>query len=131
MLRHVFHDPIRRCAASRGARRKLGLAELTPPELRRAGRGDATAWAFGIFAGDWVPQRKPKKPARVDALAKYKLPLLKTVGDVRSRRRRRSRSADARGHRPGLRIRRVRDPKAKGGTRRIAAPRRSFARSSA
>jgi len=86
MLRHVFHDPdVSVRGLARRTMRKLGLDELTPPELRRRERGrraNTTAWAFGIFASDWVTAQQPKKPARVDALAKYGLPPLKTVNDV-------------------------------------------------
>jgi hypothetical protein len=128
MLRHVFHDPdasVRSLA--RRTMRKLGLDELVPPELRRrqsSRRANTTAWAFGIFASDWVAAQQPKKPARVDALAKYGLPPLKTIKDVQKligvdeptplMRA----GADAGSGYVEFEI-----PKAKGGTRRIAAPR--------
>jgi hypothetical protein len=128
MLRHVFHDPdasVRGLA--RRTMRKLGLEELTPPALRGSGRGGPSAWAFGIFASDWVPQRKPKKPARVDALAKYKLPPLKTVGDVQKLVGVDDLDPLMRaGTGPGSGYVEFEIAKAKGGTRRIAAPRQTL-----
>lgn len=127
-LRRVYHDPdpaVRTLA--RRAVHKLGLDAVAPSGVRAQideGRRFATGWAYGIFATDRATRRRPTRPSRPTALDAYGLPQLATAADV----------AKLVGvvklaplMRPGTDYGsgyvEFEIPKAKGGTRRIAAPR--------
>jgi retron-type reverse transcriptase len=130
-LRRVLHDPD--VGVRSYARRTAGLLGLTttaPPDVRfqkdKLGRFATTGWAFGIFASV-SPQPKPKRPARTDAVARLKLPALPNAAAV----------AALVGIAPGALAKLMRPgvgagsgyvefeiAKAKGGSRRIAAPRK-------
>lgn len=134
VLRRVVKDPdagVR--SAARDAVNKLGLRDVAPPDIRYTidktspfGRFNPTGWAFGIFPNDTSPQRKPKKPSRAKALDQYKLPKLGDVAAVAA-----FAGVDEAGLTalmrpgvgPGSGYVEFEIPKAKGGTRRIAAPR--------
>ena len=134
VLRRVVKDPDARVrSAARKAVDKLGLRDVAPPDIRYKldkaspmGGYNPTGWAFGIFPNDTSRQRKPKKPSRVKALDQYKLPKLPDVGAVA-----RFAGVDDDGLTalmrpgvgPGSGYVEFEIPKAKGGTRRIAAPR--------
>lgn len=127
VLRRVYQDPdpgVRSLA--RRTVEKLGLQTVAPTGVHARGAGPHASWAFGIFPGDRPARRTPTKPSRPSALAQYQLPALATAGDV----------ARLVGIDPDQLIRLMRPgvgpgsgyvefeiPKAKGGTRRIAAPR--------
>ena len=130
LLRRMVRDPdpgVRN--AAKAAIDTLHLGGTRPPALHARnpeGKGDAQGWAFGIFATGWLDGRKPKKPTKVNALAAYKLPRLadtaaiaKLVGvpvdELPSLMRP--------GTGKGSAYIEFDIPKAKGGSRRIAAPR--------
>jgi retron-type reverse transcriptase len=134
LLRRVVKDPDPKVrTAARRAVRALGLEDVAPPDIRYKVVADSllggynpTGWSFGIFANDKSTQRKTKKPSRAKALDAYKLPKLATPDAV----------AKLVGIAPTDLVRFMRPgtdvgsgyiefeiPKAKGGTRRIAAPR--------
>jgi RNA-directed DNA polymerase len=129
VLRRVYQDPD---PAVRGlARRtvaKLGLEAVAPAGVRARGTGGSlqASWAFGIFPGDHAARPAPKQPGRPSALEAYQLPRLATAGDVA-----RLVGIDEDqlaplmrpGVGPGSGYVEFEIPKAKGGTRRIAAPR--------
>jgi retron-type reverse transcriptase len=134
LLRRVVKDPhpTVRTAAKR-AIRSLGLTDVAPPDVRYRvsadsplGKYNPTGWSFGIFPNDEHPQRKAKKAARPKALDAYQLPKLadpaavaKLVGVTADDLVRLMRpGCDAGSGYVEFDI-----PKAKGGTRRIAAPR--------
>jgi retron-type reverse transcriptase len=131
VLRHVFRDPdpsVRNLA--RRAMANLGLEDLAPAGVRT--RDDAraynsAAWAFGMFATEWQTANKPKPPARFDALAKYGLPKLAGVKDVAKLLGVDDADELDKLMRPGTAAGSAyvefEIPKAKGGARRIAAPR--------
>jgi len=134
VLRRVVKDPdpeVRN--AARRAVHKLALRDVAPPDIRyrvtpdsELGGHNPTGWAFGMFPNDTSPQRKPKPPSRAQALAQHQLPALATAGDVA--RLVGVDEADLAklmrpGVGPGSGYVEFEIPKAKGGTRRIAAPR--------
>jgi retron-type reverse transcriptase len=135
VLRRVVKDPdpsVRSLA--RRAVEKLGLRDVAPPDVRykvssnsAIGGHNPTGWAFGIFPHDKSPQRKAKKPSRANALAQYKLPALDDVAAVAAFAGLAGEDALTALMRPGTEAGsgyvEFEIPKAKGGTRRIAAPR--------
>ncbi|MBA3542703.1 MAG: RNA-directed DNA polymerase [Deltaproteobacteria bacterium] len=133
LLRRVAKDPdmtVR--SAARHTIKTLALNDVAPPDIRYApdmgviGHGNPTGWAFGIFAHDWRSDRKPKKPSKVTALDAHKLPKLKSVADVAALVGIELDDLPALmrpGVGPGSGYVEFEIPKAKGGTRRIAAPR--------
>lgn len=134
LLRRVARDPDGRVrATARKAIRELDLASARPPGLKYtdprldADRDAGTkAWAFGIFAHDWREPRTPKKPTKVNALQKYKLPTLRTRADVAKLAgvpEDELASLMRPGKAKGSAYIEFEVPKAKGGTRTIAAPR--------
>ncbi len=139
VLRRVYRDPdpgVR--SLVRRTIERLGLLTVTParpsPLLSRSrapGGGGASglrsaSWAFGIFPDDHAARRTPAPPSRPTALAAYQLPTLanaaavaQLVGvDVD-----RLAALMRPGVGPGSGYVEFEIPKAKGGTRRIAAPR--------
>jgi hypothetical protein len=131
-LRQLFNDPdLEVRASSRAAVRGLGLLPIAPAGVRErtndgAGGYDAVAWAFGMFANDWKPQRTPRAPARFDALAKLGLPRLVSARDVAKLVGVGADDLDALmrpGTGKGSGYVEFEIAKAKGGSRRIAAPR--------
>jgi len=134
LLRRVVKDPDSKVrSATRRAIRALNLTDVAPPDIRYRveadsplGRYNPTGWAFGIFPNDDHDQRKAKKATRKKALDTFQLPPLANAaavaklvgvgaGDL------------ARMMRPGCDVGsgyvEFEIPKAKGGNRRIAAPR--------
>ena len=130
-LRRVLHDPdVSVRSYARRTASGLGLTRTAPPDVRfqagKLGRFATTGWAFGIFASV-SPQPKPKRPARADAVKQFGLPALANRAAV----------AALVGVAPGELAKLMRPgvgagsgyiefeiAKAKGGTRRIAAPRK-------
>jgi hypothetical protein len=119
--------------AARSAVSVLGLTDIAPPDIRyklnqASPRGgyNPTGWAFGMFPNDRSSQRKPKQPSRAKALDQYQLPKLADRAAVAA-----FAGVDGDGlnafMRPGTQAGsgyvEFEIPKAKGGTRRIAAPR--------
>ena len=132
LLRRVVRDPNGSVKSrARLVINEMQLGTIRPPGARftadaPATTGDPTAWAFGIFANEWADGKKPTKPKKVNAIAKHKLPNLGSDADIGKL------IGVAPGELPSL----MRPgtgkgsayiefevPKAKGGTRRIAAPR--------
>jgi hypothetical protein len=134
VLRRVVKDPdgkVRR--AAQGAVRALGLDDVAPPDVRFApGEGSArggynpTGWAFGTFAADAAAPRRPKRPGRPTALEAHRLPRLDSAADV-AKLVGLAEDDLAALMRPGTAAGsgyvEFEIPKAKGGTRRISAPR--------
>jgi RNA-directed DNA polymerase len=134
VLRRVVKDPDHQVrGAARKAVTKLGLGDVAPPDIRYKesktspiGGYNPTGWAFGIFPHDKSPQRKARKPSRVKALDQLQLPKLDSVAAVAA-----FAGVDedrlVAMMRPGVEAGsgyvEFEIPKAKGGTRRIAAPR--------
>lgn len=121
-LRRVFRDAdstVR--SAARRATRKLGIEPIENASL-------GGWWPYGIFSASTVPvAKKPKAPARPKALEQYGLPKLantaavaKLVGLTPDALRPLMRP----GVEAGSGYVEFEIPKAKGGTRRIAAPRK-------
>ncbi len=130
LLRRVVRDPDPRVrGAAKDTIVELRLGSARPPALHYRnpmGRGDAASWAFGIFATNWVDGRKPKKPTKVNALAAYKLPRLAdqaAVAKLAGVPLDELRSLMRPGTGKGSAYIEFDIPKAKGGSRRIAAPR--------
>ena len=134
LLRRVVKDPDAKVrTAARNAVRKLALDDVAPPDIRYKvdkdsplGGHNPTGWAFGIFASDSSRSRKAKKPTRQKALEQYGLPKLaspeavaKLVGVEVDDLAKLMRPGTA----SGSGYVEFEVPKAKGGTRRIAAPR--------
>lgn len=130
-IRKIYRDPdpVVRTQARR-AIAKLGLGEVTPAAVRAPvaeGRHAFTAgWAYGIFASDRPAQRRPRAPGRATARDAHGLPPLASEADVAALVG--VKVADlAKLMRPGTGAGsgyvEFEIPKAKGGTRRIAAPR--------
>jgi hypothetical protein len=134
LLRRVVKDPDPKVrAAARRAVRLLGLTDVAPPDIRYKvdpsspiGGHNPTGWSFGIFANDKSRQRKAKPPSRPRALDAHQLPRLANpaavanlVGVAPDALARLMRP----GCEPGSGYIEFEIPKAKGGTRRIAAPR--------
>jgi RNA-directed DNA polymerase len=134
LLRRVVKDPdpgVR--TAARRAVRGLGLDDVAPPDIRYTldpdtgiGGHNPTGWAFGIFANDRSSARRAKQPSRPSALEAHQLPPLASPADVAA-------LVDLTvdelrpfmrpGTEPGSGYVEFEVPKARGGTRRIAAPR--------
>jgi retron-type reverse transcriptase len=134
VLRRVVKDADARVrGAARKAVRVLGLTDVAPPDIRykidessALGGYNPTGWAFGIFPNDKSKQRKPKKPARVKALDAYNLPKLAddaAIAAFAGVEQDRLRELMRPGVEAGSGYVEFEIPKAKGGTRRIAAPR--------
>jgi RNA-directed DNA polymerase len=138
LLRRVVKDPdatVRKRARAVAAR--LGLEDVALPDTRydvrrsRFGKYDPTGWAFGLFRRhalhDWA--RKPRPATRIAALGAQGLPKLASVDEL-GKWLGCDRKGLARLMRPGTRTGSAyvefEIPKAKGGTRRIAAPRRAL-----
>ena len=135
VLRRVVKDPDPKVrSAARNAVRTLGLDDVAPPDIRfTAGEGESarggynpTGWAFGTFASDRAARPKPKRPTRPTALETHQLPKLpnraaiaKLVGVAPDDLPALMRPGTAKGS--GYVEFEI--PKAKGGTRRISAPR--------
>jgi hypothetical protein len=128
VLRRVVKDPDGKVrGAARQAVRALGLDDVAPPDIRRApGAYDPTGWAFGTFAAARDAERRPKRPGRPTALEAHGLPKLaspaavaKLVGVAEGDLAALMRPGTA----AGSGYVEFEIPKAKGGTRRIAAPR--------
>jgi RNA-directed DNA polymerase len=123
-LRRVVRDPDRSVRSiARNTARKLGLAGIAPPELRATDRGrfSTTSWAFGILPTERVA-RAPKAPSR----PKLDVPAIANVGDLAKLLGVKPDELDKLmrpGTQPGSAYIEFEIPKAKGGTRRIAAPR--------
>ncbi|MBA3392157.1 MAG: RNA-directed DNA polymerase [Deltaproteobacteria bacterium] len=133
-LRRLVKDPdLTVRVAARRAVSKLGLHDVAPPDVRyqitsdsAIGGHNPTGWAFGIFPTDDGPRRKPKPATRATALAQHGLPALATRADVAALV-----GVDPQGLAklmrpgvgPGSGYVEFEIAKAKGGTRRIAAPR--------
>lgn len=135
LLRRVVKDPdatVRKRARAVAA--KLGLEDVALPDTRydprrsRFGKYDPTGWAFGLFRShalhNWA--RKPRPATKIAALGAQGLPTLASV-DALCKWLGCDRKGLARLMRPGTRTGSAyvefEIPKAKGGTRRIAAPR--------
>lgn len=134
LLRRVIKDPHPKVrTTAKRAVQALRLTDVAPPDIRYRvelgsplGRHNPTGWAFGIFPTDDHPQRKTKKATRQAALDAYKLPALadpaavaKLVGIPADQLVRMMRP----GVEAGSGYVEFEIPKAKGGTRKIAAPR--------
>ncbi len=134
LLRRVVKDPDPQVrTAAKRAVRGLQLADVAPPDIRyriesgsQLGRHNPTGWAFGIFPNDAHPQRKTKKATRPSALDTYQLPTLadpaavaKLLGIDDADLKKMMRP----GTEAGSGYVEFEIPKAKGGTRKIAAPR--------
>ena len=134
LLRRVVKDPNPQVrTAAKRAVRALQLDDVAPADIRYRvelgsplGRYNPTGWAFGIFPNDDHPQRKPKKSTRQTALDAFQLPALADPAAVATLVG--ISTADlAKLMRPGTDAGsgyvEFEIPKAKGGTRKIAAPR--------
>ena len=133
LLRRVVKDPDMGVAkAARATVKKFDIEEVALPDTRydgarsHFGRWNVTGWAFGLFGRwrDW--QRKPKSPTRRAALGATGLPaigshaeLLAFLGVDDKTLTKMMRPGTA----PGSAYVEFEVPKAKGGTRRLAAPR--------
>jgi RNA-directed DNA polymerase len=133
-LRRVVKDPDSRVrTAATKAVAQLGLTDVAPPDIRykvdpssEVGGHNPTGWAFGIHPNDKSRQRKPKKPSRAIALKEHDLPKLAGDGDIAKLvgvAEGDLVSLMRPGCGPGSGYVEFEIPKAKGGTRRIAAPR--------
>ncbi|MEO7730458.1 MAG: reverse transcriptase family protein, partial [Kofleriaceae bacterium] len=129
VLRRVYQDPdpgVRSLARRTVA--KLGLQAVAPTGvLARTASGPVRgSWAFGIFPSEGRDRPAPRAPTRPTALATHGLPALASPSDV-ARLVGVDTSALARLMRPGVGpgsgYVEFEIPKAKGGARRIAAPR--------
>jgi RNA-directed DNA polymerase len=141
VLRRVVKDPDAKVrSAARRVVRTLALDDVAPPDIRfvpgedaRAGRGgyNPTGWAFGTFAADRQAKRRPKRPGRASALEAHGLPRLRGTADV-ARLVGVDEDELAALMRPGTEAGsgyvEFEIPKAKGGTRRISAPRAKLRR---
>jgi len=129
-LRRVVRDPDRSVRAhARTTARKLGLVGPAPAQLRatdRGGRFQTTSWAFGILPTTREPT-KPRAASRpklgVPAIASVAA-LAQLVGVTTDQLAALMRP----GTKPGSAYIEFEIPKAKGGTRRIAAPRMALRR---
>ena len=134
VLRRVVKDPDSKVrSVARRAVQTLRLADVAPPDARYVPRDDTpiggynpTGWAFGIFPNDSSRQRKPRPPSRPKALEQFKLPKLAGNDDIAELVGVEEGDLTALmrpGCEPGSGYVEFEIPKAKGGTRRIAAPR--------
>ena len=136
VLRRVVKDPDSKVrAAARHAVHALGLDDVAPPDIRFVAAADEpgarggynpTGWAFGTFAADREAQRRPKRPGRRAALEALGLPRLATPADI-AKLVGVAEDDLAALMRPGTErgsgYVEFEIPKARGGTRRISAPR--------
>ena len=132
-LRRVTHDPdpkVRNQAARAVA--NLGLGDAAPPDVRFKDNSQTrfalSGWAFGIFPSTRVSPR-PKKPSRPKAIDAHQLPKLASRKDVAKLVGVADKDLDALmrpGTGKGSGYVEFEIPKAKGGTRRIAAPRKTL-----
>jgi len=134
LLRRMVKDmDLRVRSRARAAVAALGLEDVAPPDFRyqssphyRIGQWNPTGWSFGLFAHHRARNKKPKRPSRVDAQATYQLPPLASPEDVAGLVGVPLDQLD-RLMRPGCEAGsgyvEFEIPKARGGTRRIAAPR--------
>lgn len=134
LLRRVAKDPDQRVRnRARSTILRLGLEDVVPADTRYAGkrRGqyNVTGWAFGLFrdhARSAWDRNKTRAVTQVAALGAQGLPTLTSVDDVCTLL-----GIDAKqlarmmrpGNQPGSAYVEFEVPKAKGGTRRLAAPR--------
>ncbi len=133
LLRRVVKDPdIGVAKRARATVKKFGLEDVALPDTRydgarsRIGRWNPTGWAFGLFGHRRSWSRKPKKPTNVPALGATGLPSITTRAELLA-----FLGVDekelVRWMRPGAAAGSAyvefEVPKAKGGTRRLAAPR--------
>lgn len=135
LLRRFVHDPDGKVrATARTGLRALEFASAAPTDLRynpnpiEPTSAGPTGWAFGIFAQEWkVATTKPAKPAKTSWLDKYQLPKLANPAAVQKLLGIAGDEALAALMRPGTgkgsSYVEFEIAKAKGGTRRIAAPR--------
>ncbi|MCX5746167.1 MAG: reverse transcriptase family protein [Proteobacteria bacterium] len=135
LLRRVVKDPDARVrAAARSTIRELQLQDVAQPDVRYNPSpstpdttDDPSSWAFGIFASDWTSTKKPKKAAKTNWIDAYKLPRIANVAALQKLLGIDGDEALAALMRPGTGkgsgYVEFEIPKAKGGTRRIAAPR--------
>lgn len=134
LLRRVVKDPDARVRGrARSTVVKLGLDDIALPDTRYAGGPRArfgnynpTGWAFGLFRHHDHSDRKPEPAARVAALGAQGLPAITTrselcalIGIEEAQLTKLLRP----GCEPGAAYVEFEIPKAKGGSRRIAAPR--------
>lgn len=133
LLRRVVKDSDLGVAKrARATVRKFGLEDVALPDTRydpqrtRLGRWNPTGWAFGLFGGGHSWNRKPKTAPRVMALGAFGLPklgsrdeLLAFLGVDAAGLAKLMRPGSA----PGAAYVEFEVPKAKGGVRRLAAPR--------
>ncbi|MFN0247892.1 MAG: reverse transcriptase family protein [Kofleriaceae bacterium] len=138
LLRRVVKDPdIGVAKRARAMVKKLGLDDVALPDTRfdgtrtHIGRWNPTGWAFGLFRrwGRW--NRKPVKPTSIPRLGAAGLPaianhaeLLAFLGVDDAALKKMMRPGTA----PGAAYVEFEVPKAKGGTRRLAAPRGALRR---
>ena len=133
-LRRVARDPdpsVRGFATR--AISTLGFGGVAPPDVRfkadHPSRFTTTGWAFGIFANEQRPTRKPKKPGRPKAIDAHKLPALASASDVAALvgiGENTLATLMRPGTGKGSGYVEFEIAKAKGGTRRIAAPRKTL-----
>lgn len=135
LLRRVAKDPdIRVRKRARATIKRLGLDDVAPPDTRfdaartSLGRGNPNGWAFGLFRyhARHAWGRRPRPATKIAALGAQGLPPLATVDELaamlgltRAELVRWTRP----GTDPGSAYVEFELPKAKGGSRRIAAPR--------
>ena len=129
-LRRVVRDPDRSVRAhARTTARKLGLAGPMPTQLRatdRGGRFTTTSWAFGI-----LPSTRPAVKPRAASRPKLGVPAIASVDALATLVGVTTDQLAALmrpGTKPGSAYIEFEIPKAKGGTRRIAAPRMALRR---
>lgn len=134
VLRRVVKDPDSKVrSAARKAIQSLRLDDVAPPDVRYApgersavGGHNPTGWAFGTFARDPAAARRPTPPSRPSALDAHQLPRLKGPADI-AKLVGIAEDDLAALMRPGTGkgsgYIEFEIPKAKGGTRRISAPR--------
>jgi hypothetical protein len=140
LLRRVVKDPdISVRKAARAVVHKLGLDDVVPPDTRydgrrgHFGRYNPSGWAFGLFRRHALRawDRAPRPATKIAALGAQGLPKLGSVAELGAWLGCEP-AALARLMRPGVRpgsaYVEFEVPKAKGGTRRIAAPRRPLRR---
>ncbi len=135
LLRRVVKDAdiaVRKSA--RGAVKQLGLSDVAPPDSRydakrtSFGRGNPCGWAFGLFRTHSLHAwgRKPRPAIKVAALGAQGLPVLTNLDELcafLSVKRTELTRFMRPGTQPGSGYVEFEIPKAKGGSRRIAAPR--------
>jgi hypothetical protein len=134
LLRRVRKDPDAKVrAAAAQAVQGLGIDDVAPPDIRftpegpgTRGGGNPTGWAFGVFASGREARRRPARPSRPSALDAHQLPRLGSAADV-ARLVQVTEDELASLMRPGTGrgsgYVEFEIPKARGGTRRISAPR--------